>query len=570
MQNRRGKITMKFKTLRAKILFGFIVVLVIILAQSVYTTYSNIKIDKKIEYIVKTELELSIYDQHLANSMSSRIAAARGYILSGDKMYKDRFDTYTNTSLETEAKVREITQSDRLEELSARAKNWREDIEENVFAVYERGNKELAISNLMGQSASEARDIQVGFEELASGREDSIRNEGDILMNNIRALTITNIVIVVVVIILSLIVGTYIAVSVSRPVKQISERISSIADGDLTAEALEVTSKDEIGTLTLAANTLTEKLSGMMQQIQNVSNEVVSHSEELLQSAVEVKEGTEQVALTMNEIAEGTEAQASNASDLASHMDDFVANAREANKSGEDAQQHSSNVLNLTSTGRTLMEASTKQMTKIDDIVHEAVVNVEGLNNKTQAISQLVLVINDIANQTNLLALNAAIEAARAGEQGKGFAVVADEVRKLAEQVSISVIDISKIVEEIVQETDTVTNSLKSSYGEVQNGTEQIAETSRTFNEIEEAISSMAGNISTVSQNLAQIVENSANINKSVDEIAAVAEESAAGVEQTSATMQQTTATMEEVAKSSNELSKMAEELNKHIQQFKL
>nr|WP_042474387.1 methyl-accepting chemotaxis protein [Bacillus ndiopicus] len=561
---------MKFKTLRAKILFGFIVVLVIILAQSVYTTYSNIKIDKKIEYIVKTELELSIYDQHLANSMSSRIAAARGYILSGDKMYKDRFDTYTNTSLETEAKVREITQSDRLEELSARAKNWREDIEENVFAVYERGNKELAISNLMGQSASEARDIQVGFEELASGREDSIRNEGDILMNNIRALTITNIVIVVVVIILSLIVGTYIAVSVSRPVKQISERISSIADGDLTAEALEVTSKDEIGTLTLAANTLTEKLSGMMQQIQNVSNEVVSHSEELLQSAVEVKEGTEQVALTMNEIAEGTEAQASNASDLASHMDDFVANAREANKSGEDAQQHSSNVLNLTSTGRTLMEASTKQMTKIDDIVHEAVVNVEGLNNKTQAISQLVLVINDIANQTNLLALNAAIEAARAGEQGKGFAVVADEVRKLAEQVSISVIDISKIVEEIVQETDTVTNSLKSSYGEVQNGTEQIAETSRTFNEIEEAISSMAGNISTVSQNLAQIVENSANINKSVDEIAAVAEESAAGVEQTSATMQQTTATMEEVAKSSNELSKMAEELNKHIQQFKL
>ncbi|WP_407637722.1 methyl-accepting chemotaxis protein [Bacillus ndiopicus] len=272
----------------------------------------------------------------------------------------------------------------------------------------------------------------------------------------------------------------------------------------------------------------------------------------------------------MNEIAEGTEAQASNASDLASHMDDFVANAREANKSGEDAQQHSSNVLNLTSTGRTLMEASTKQMTKIDDIVHEAVVNVEGLNNKTQAISQLVLVINDIANQTNLLALNAAIEAARAGEQGKGFAVVADEVRKLAEQVSISVIDISKIVEEIVQETDTVTNSLKSSYGEVQNGTEQIAETSRTFNEIEEAISSMAGNISTVSQNLAQIVENSANINKSVDEIAAVAEESAAGVEQTSATMQQTTATMEEVAKSSNELSKMAEELNKHIQQFKL
>ncbi|WP_107943035.1 methyl-accepting chemotaxis protein [Metasolibacillus fluoroglycofenilyticus] len=566
---------MNFKTLRAKILYGFIIVLIMIIVQGGYSIFNNIKMSNNIEYMIKTELELSIYDQHLANSVSSRIAAARGYVLSGDTVNKELFYEYVEQSLSNEEAVRKIINAEKLanskefEDLSARTRAWREQIENNVFSVYDSGNKERAATNIVGLAA-EARGIQLGFEQLASSREDSVRATGAEVMKEMQFSNTVNIIAIIIVIIVAISIAFYSASSISRPVKRISERVQRIAEGDISDEALKVHGRDEIAQLTIAANALSEKLNGMMRQIQEISNQVVSHSEELLQSAVEVREGTEQVALTMNEIAEGTEAQASNASDLSSHMGDFVTNAKEASSNGEDAQQYSNNVLNLTSTGRTLMEASTMQMSKIDDIVHDAVVKVEGLNNKTQAISQLVLVINDIANQTNLLALNAAIEAARAGEQGKGFAVVADEVRKLAEQVSVSVVDISQIVEEIVEETDTVTDSLKSSYSEVQNGTEQITETNRTFNEIESAISAMAENISTVSQNLSQIVENSANIDKAVDEIAAVAEESAAGIEQTSATMQQTAATMEEVSNSSNELSKIAEELNNHIQQFKL
>ncbi|WPK10504.1 methyl-accepting chemotaxis protein [Lysinibacillus louembei] len=560
---------MKFKTLRAKILFGFSIVLLIVAIQSIYVVYEGIKMNDEIGEMIQTELELSIYDQHLANSVSARIAAARGYVLSGDQTFKDRFHEYTELSLANEQAAHQIMASEKLEEFSARAKAWREHVEKNVFAIYDSGDKERAIANLMS-SATEAREIQLGFEELAAGREETVRQTGAGLeQDNARINTITTIA-AIVVIALALVIAFYTATVISSPVKRVSERVQRIADGDLTDNALKVLSQDEVGQLTVATNALSEKLHSMLRQIQSVSNEVASHSEELLQSAVEVKEGTTQVALTMNEIAEGTEAQASNASDLASHMDDFVASARAADNNGDDAKGHSDSVLALATTGRTLMEASTQQMSKIDHIVHDAVVKVEGLNNKTQAISQLVLVINDIANQTNLLALNAAIEAARAGELGKGFAVVADEVRKLAEQVSVSVVDISQIVEEIVEETGDVTDSLKSSYGEVQSGTTKIAETNETFNHIEQAIFAMSANIATVSQNLEQIVENSTSINKAVDEIAAVAEQSAAGVEQTSATMQQTTSTMEEVANSSNELAKMAEELNKHIQQFKL
>ncbi|MEC1180296.1 methyl-accepting chemotaxis protein [Metasolibacillus meyeri] len=562
---------MRFKTLRTKILVSFMVVILLIVIQSVYTINTNVQRSNDIQYVIQTELELSIYDQHLANSMSSRIAAVRGYVLSGDTQYKDRFNNYTKLSIDSEQAAQEILISEQLTEVNTRAVAWREYIEKEVFAVYDSGNKERAMANLMSPaSVKEAREIQAGFEELAAKREVSVRQAGAELEKSIQRSIVTSLITTIFIITAVIGVALYSAGSISRPVKRISERMQRIADGDLTEDALQVQSQDEIGQLTLAANTLNEKLHSMLSKIQTVSNEVASHSEELLQSATEVKEGTTQVALTMNEIAEGTEAQAGNASDLASHMDDFVNNASVADRHGEDVKAHSDEVLSLTTAGRQLMEASTEQMSKIDHIVHEAVIKVEGLNNKTQAISQLVLVINDIANQTNLLALNAAIEAARAGEQGKGFAVVADEVRKLAEQVSVSVVDISQIVNEIVGETDDVTGSLKLSYTEVQSGTTKITETSKTFTNIENAITAMANNILTVSQNLEQIVDSSASINKAVDEIAAVAEQSAAGVEETSATMEQTTSTMEEVSNSSNQLAKMAEELNHHIRQFKL
>jgi len=195
---------------------------------------------------------------------------------------------------------------------------------------------------------------------------------------------------------------------------------------------------------------------------------------------------------------------------------------------------------------------------------------VKTLEKQSEEITKLVGVIKDIADQTNLLALNAAIEAARAGEHGKGFSVVANEVRRLAEQVSLSVEDITFIVRNIQSESTFMTDSLQSGYKEVEKGTNQIKSTGETFEKINQALLEMTKGVQFISGNLSMIEDNSDEINHSIEEIATVSEGAAAGIEQTAASVQQTSSSMEQVATSSDRLAKSAETLFKQVGRFKI
>src|SRR5699024_6814254 len=295
---------------------------------------------------------------------------------------------------------------------------------------------------------------------------------------------------------------------INKPIREVTERISDLASGDLTGEAIRIKAKDETGKLAEAINALQDKLKHVLTRLAQASETVSSQSEELTQSANEVKAGSEQVATTMQELATGAEKQANNASELSTVMQTFTAYVEEASKNGEQIQETSNGVLEMTEEGSHLMQASMEQMNKIDSIVKDAVEKVQELDGQSQEISKLVNVVKDIADQTNLLALNAAIEAARAGEHGQGFAVVADEVRQLAEQVTESVTDITNIVTNIQQETNIVTESLQDGYKEVEQGTTQIETTGEKFANINQTVKEMVKNIKMVSGNLSDIAAN--------------------------------------------------------------
>ncbi|KON89329.1 chemotaxis protein [Sporosarcina globispora] len=357
---------------------------------------------------------------------------------------------------------------------------------------------------------------------------------------------------------------------ISKKLTGIVHFSNEIAGGNLSADSVEYDGDDEIAQLSRAMNSMKEKLQTMIQEINLVSGYVTERSGELNIAANEVKAASQQVASTMQELSGGAEDQAGSATQLSLMMDEYLKKVKEASYSGNEIKNASTVVLSLTENGNKLMKESQEQMGLINQIMKSSVDKVTGLDEQTKQISRLVKVIKEIADQTNLLALNAAIEAARAGEHGRGFAVVADEVRKLAEQVSFSVSDITKIVGGIQAESNSVAMSLQTGYVQVEKGTEQIQLTGQTFQKIYKAVNAMSANVNDISRSLEQVSINSSQMNQSIGSIAAVSEESAAGIEQTSASMAQTNQSMEEISDNAQSLSELAEQLNGMIAKFKL
>lgn len=558
----------KFKSIKSKLLFAFTLVIFVVILLGVYNISVVMKSNNEAKNIVEKELPVLIANEQMALTMANRISTARGYVLFGGD-YRDRFDAYTEQGKQYEGVIRSIHDSEAFDQLIKETVAWRTMIDTKVFDEYDRGNKEAALRNL-DASAVEVRQIMADYEEMAKNSEETINKAEQAIIAGGEATLRIVIIVTILVVLFSIAAALVTANSITKPVKVVMERMNRIAQGDLSGKPIETKSKDEVGKLIHATNEMSNNMRQLLNEINLVSESVTGQSEELIQSSDEVNAASHQIAVTMQELAIGIEGEAKSASELAVIMESFTRKVEEANEKGESIQSSSSEVLEMTSEGSRLMKSSNEQMVKIDQIVQEAVHKIQGLDAEAQEISKLVVVIKDIANQTNLLALNAAIEAARAGEHGKGFAVVAEEVKKLAEQVTVSITDITDIVTNIQNESSSVAGSLLEGYEEVEKGTDQINITMETFNGISSAVTEMINLIQNVTENLSDIAANSQEMSGSVEEIAAISEESSAAVEQTSASSQQTSSSMDEVAGSSKQLAELAEKLNGLVLEFKL
>lgn len=561
---------LQLKSLRTKIFAGFLVLVGLTTVFGVYNLVANSKSNAQTEIIMENELPTLIAQQELAYYITQRASLSSGYLLSGNEELKDVFMIFTETSADLEEELLASNASTELETLVNQSNEWEQLMTSEVFPLYEAGNVEEAveISNTAGQEL--VREITMGYETLARSSEEQIVASGENVNANGRSIMITGTILTVLVILSGLVLAWFMARTITLPIKKVMTRMQAMAAGDLSQKPMTTTSHDETGRLVHAANQMQSNIMQLLARSQTMSGEVSDKSQHLTHAANEVKSGSQQVAITMEELASGAEVQAKNASSMALLMNNFTENVSDAYTKGEWVHQASKELLIVTEEGRLLMDQSVHQMEKIDTIVLQASEKVKGLDHQAQEISKLVAVINDIANQTNLLALNAAIEAARAGEQGKGFAVVADEVRKLAEQVSASITDITVIVEGIQHESSTVTASLQDGYKEVEIGTTHIQTTGETFFQINSSIQDMAHDLQTVTKHLSTISSSGQEINATIEEIASMSEESAAGVEQTSASVQQTSSSMEEISTNAANLYETAQQLNREIDKFQL
>ncbi len=322
---------------------------------------------------------------------------------------------------------------------------------------------------------------------------------------------------------LLLVLFVYFAVrsSVSAPLEKLSHSLAQIADGegDLTRR-LEVIGQDEISKTSQAFNAFMEKL-------QSVVSEVKSSAEKVLVTA-------RQLAVASGQVTASSDQQSESTASMAAAIEEITVSIAHVSDNSTNAQAMAMEAENQSGHGATAVQNAVGEMNKISDSVGRSTQVIRDLGEKSNQISGIVRVIKEIADQTNLLALNAAIEAARAGEQGRGFAVVADEVRKLAERTSTSTQEIAKMIEAIQQCTQSAVEGMEQSSSQVREGVEMAAQASDTMVRIEASTRQVQDAVKEISSALREQSSTSTQLAQNVERIAQMTEENGASAKESS------------------------------------
>ncbi|PRX19169.1 methyl-accepting chemotaxis protein [Orenia metallireducens] len=362
----------------------------------------------------------------------------------------------------------------------------------------------------------------------------------------------------------------FIAVKLSKPMVEAAEFANQIAEGNLELENLEVKSEDEVGQLRTALNNMLKNLKDMVINISESVENLTASSEELSAAGDQMGEGADQVTKSVIEIATGAEDNSCEIEKISNSMGELNLEIESIENKTKDMTEISDNVLEDVKLGNQAIDHSIEMINRMKVSAQDVSGIIFALGENSKEIDEIVNLIGSIAEQTNLLALNAAIEAARAGEHGRGFAVVADEIRELAEESSVATSNIAKLISNIQNQVDKAVEQMKNSEGVVSDSVESIEDTGNRFKDIKEIALQLSQVIQSVTSHIDSMNHKSHDIKSAIDNIASVTEEFAANTEQVSASSQQQSAITEEIVSSSQELAIMSTDLSKVIDKFKL
>jgi methyl-accepting chemotaxis protein len=337
--------------------------------------------------------------------------------------------------------------------------------------------------------------------------------------------------------------GWFFSLALSRPLEGIvaSLRDISSGSGDLTVR-LDQSAKDELGQLATAFNLFVQKLDTIMGQVGSSTDELATASEELSMITRDTRQGVEKQQGEIQQVATAIEEMTATVKEV----------AQNTNATAEAARLAGSQV----DAGKGILESSGAAVQKLSMRMHESLEVVDALQHDSTQVGTVLDVIRGIAEQTNLLALNAAIEAARAGEQGRGFAVVADEVRVLAQRTQESTEEIREIIESLQSRSQQTGQMLQQNNGDIETTVGLSEQTQHAFQEIENAVHQlldMSTQIASATEEQASVTE---EISQNVDNIHQVAQSTASGSEQTEA--------------SSQMLARLGDELKGLVSQFRV
>ncbi|MGD8191924.1 methyl-accepting chemotaxis protein [Brevibacillus ginsengisoli] len=560
-------------SIRFKLFSGFGIVLLLLIVISCMGYIQVKKVDQTYSHLVEEDVKQLIMTKDMEANAIKMSRAVRGYLLMGKESitaeYQEARDQFVKTqqvlgqleaSSEEQKKFDEITQ----------ALHDYEELANRMFELKKENKNNEAVEIALNQGSISNKVLIEKLNELLQYQQQKLDSASAETSSTVSTILSYILILSSIAVIAGILVWLIISQVISAPIKKVAFIARSIAEGDLRVADIQVKNRDEIGDLAHSFNQMKGNLSELISSVHQESEHVASASEELFAGTQQVTASSNEIAQTMQGVAQGASAAAQSGEEVARSMEATAADVHRISESTASVSESAQSTMQEAEQGNQAIQRVQQQMSIISQSVQSSADLIKQLGRQSEEIGQITEVITQITSQTNLLALNAAIEAARAGEHGRGFAVVADEVRKLAEQSNHSAEQIVLLIRDIQQGTTNAIQSMARGTHEVEEGVTLIQNAGESFGNILSAIQKVTQELQEISAATEEVSASTEQVTHSVDGMFQAALEAANHTHTISSTAQEQLAAMEEISTVADSLSRMATSLQETIKQFKI
>lgn len=524
--------------------FGFLLLMIVMMI--CFGLSSTQKVNESVREIAKGNYVKTLYAFQASTALDDLAGSIRMLVLLKDEnsisREKQRLEEARSRYKDAMKKLEEIEKTDKgmkLIEIAKSAIVPAAQVNNKVMELALAHKQDEAVALLMNEAVPLTQKVQDAFDEQVKYQQENVdaAYKRSVAIYG-RAKSI-QLVAGAVSIILGLLAAGFLIHNFVTRINRVADAMSRVADGDLSTH-LKIYADDEIGDLGRSINRMLTSIAGMITSIKNTATQVASAAGVLYANSEQIATGAEEVAAQAGTVATASEEMAATSSEIAQNCNLAADSSRHASR--------------LATEGVSVVHETVAGMNRIAERVKESAATVESLGSRSDQIGEIVGTIEDIADQTNLLALNAAIEAARAGEQGRGFAVVADEVRALAERTTKATKEIGQMIKAIQTETKGAVTSMEEGVNEVELGTKDAAKSGTALEHILNQINEVTMQINQIATAAEQQTATTSEITNNIQQITEVVQTSASGSHAS--------------AYSASELTAHAEELQRLVGQF--
>ncbi|MGN7310691.1 methyl-accepting chemotaxis protein [Alkalicoccobacillus gibsonii] len=558
------------KSVRGKLLIVFMLITGLFVTFAIYSSWNTYQANQQIDEIRTNQLPILLAKEQMTYNIADRLALSRGYLLFNDETYRNEFKEVSEVNKQLEERILQSTQEESFIEAINQAQEWEDVLTFQVFGLMADGEFELAARNMNERSTPIAEEMVKTFQTLAEEERASIDQSMESIVAFGERLQWITLILACMMILLFTWLFLKVSNMISTPLRRLAAVANLIAGGDLRGNELATTSSDEISVVTSAFNQMREALKKVIGTTTTLGKTVTLTANKLSDSSNDSEQSAHTVTSYLQTLAAMSEMSAvltTQSLERARGIKETVATIDQATTSATDTSHQMDQQAKA---GQTQIVEAMNQSAKIEQTVFQAANVMERLHQNTWKINQMVAVLTEVSEQTQLLALNASIEAARAGSHGQGFAVVASEVQKLSIKSKKAASQISEMVHTIQDETNQAVREIKTGRAEVIEGTARMNQVFQSFKQISASVQKVYTEMEGVSDSTRSISSNIRDLHIHIQEVSDASREHVRRTGDATKQTEEQLASTQKIKNLASDLAEKTKGLEEELSIFKL